>query len=185
MVHFFIGPHTVNVLGKSLYGGLQATAMFFVFHVDCLYYTGNCPYFALIWCLLWAYLMYLLTIIMLSSVVVLLVVLSSSRVLYQPAAPTMRPSQPKRHLALSQVSSDVTSATWLWCLSSNGYRMGRWKGPGMDRADRTTWMETRGTVQGAQWIPFPSFRYGKKTGNIENLRRKWILCKSSHVSNYK
>ena len=44
---------------------------------------------------------------------------------------------------------------------------------------------TRGTVQGAQWIPFPSFRYGKKTGNNENLRRKWILCKSSHVSNYK
>ena len=44
---------------------------------------------------------------------------------------------------------------------------------------------TRGTVQGAQWIPFHSFRYGKKTGNNENLRRKWILCKSSHVSNYK
>ena len=44
---------------------------------------------------------------------------------------------------------------------------------------------TRGTVQGAQCIPFPSFRYGKKTGNNENLRRKWILCKSSHVSNYK
>ena len=44
---------------------------------------------------------------------------------------------------------------------------------------------TRGTVQGHRWIPFPSFRYGKKTGNNENLRRKWILCKSSHVSNYK
>ena len=44
---------------------------------------------------------------------------------------------------------------------------------------------TRGTVQGAQWIPFPSFRYGKKTGYNENLRRKWIICKSSHVSNYK
>ena len=46
-------------------------------------------------------------------------------------------------------------------------------------------MITRGTVQGAQSIPFPSFRYGKKTGNNENLRRKWMLCKSSHVSNYK
>ena len=34
--------------------------------------------------------------------------------------------------------------------------------------------ETRGTVQGAQWIPFPSFRYGKKTGNNENLRRKHV-----------
>ena len=31
---------------------------------------------------------------------------------------------------------------------------------------------TRDTVQGAQWIPFPSFRYGKKTGNNEKLRRK-------------
>ena len=37
-------------------------------------------------------------------------------------------------------------------------------------------------MQGAQWIPFPSFGYGKKTGNNENLRRKWILCKSSHVT---
>ena len=34
--------------------------------------------------------------------------------------------------------------------------------------------KTRGTVQGAQWIPFPSFRYGKKTGNNENLRRKHV-----------
>ena len=37
-------------------------------------------------------------------------------------------------------------------------------------------------MQGAQWIPFPSFGYGKKTGNNGNLRRKWILCKSSHVT---
>ena len=37
-------------------------------------------------------------------------------------------------------------------------------------------------MQGAQWIPFPSFGYGKKTENNENLRRKWILCKSSHVT---
>ena len=36
----------------------------------------------------------------------------------------------------------------------------------------TTTTITRDTVQGAQWIPFPSFRYGKKTGNNEKLRRK-------------
>ena len=36
--------------------------------------------------------------------------------------------------------------------------------------------------QGGQWIPFPLFGYGKKTGNNDNLRRKWILCKSSHLT---
>ena len=30
----------------------------------------------------------------------------------------------------------------------------------------TRLMITRGTVQGAQWIPFPSFCYGKKTGKL-------------------
>ena len=41
---------------------------------------------------------------------------------------------------------------------------------------------TRGTVQGAQWIPFLTFGFGKKTGNNnENVRRKWISWKSSHV----
>ena len=58
--------------------------------------------------------------------------------------------------------------------------------PEWDRAgEGESQYETRGTVQGAQWIPFPSFRYGKKTGYNENLRRKRIICKSSHVSNYK
>ena len=42
---------------------------------------------------------------------------------------------------------------------------------------------TRGTVQGAQWIPFLTFGFGKKTGNNnENVRRKWISWKSSHVT---
>ena len=37
-------------------------------------------------------------------------------------------------------------------------------------------------MQGAQWIPFLTFGFGKKTGNNENVRRKRILCKSSHVT---
>ena len=34
----------------------------------------------------------------------------------------------------------------------------------------------------AQWIPFLTFGFGKKTGNNENVRRKWILCKSVDVT---
>ena len=61
-------------------------------------------------------------------------------------------------------------------LTSPGHSTSKPMAP-FQRASMTSYsslMVTRGTVQGAQWIPFPSFRYGKKTGNNENLRRKHV-----------